>query len=87
MPFSRLRRLLARGWVVFADPGKEQEAPVEPDPDPDVSEDETRDSDEPVPMSAREGNTGWWVVTYSDGSEKNMRWAAVEELGLTPEQE
>ena len=82
MPFSRLRRILARGWAVYQDGVENTEPTVEPDSDQTVSGNSGEGEDEPKAVSAEEGNQGWWLVTFSDGSKKNMRRSSVEDLGL-----
>lgn len=37
---------------------------------------------EPTALMAEEGTKGWWKVSFDDGTEKSMRRADVESLGL-----
>lgn len=72
-----------RGWVQYAEHADQVEEKQETAPTEDkqlASDVETGEEVEAV--SAEEGDRGWWVVTFSDGSIKKMRFAAVEELGL-----
>lgn len=60
--------------------GKEQTAPAK---DPQLASDvEGGEASEPTPVTAEEGEKGWYRVLFSDGSEKSMRRSAVEDLGL-----
>lgn len=56
-----------------AEPSEPETAP-EPTPEPEVPA--------VTAVSAKEGKQGWYVVTFSDGSEEKMRRAAMEEAGI-----
>ena len=84
--YNTLRKWWRRGWVCapefLTDEERKAFSAPKPAPEPAAVSSEPATVNTVSAVSATPTGSGWWEVTFSDGTSQKMRRADVEELGL-----